>query len=82
MTSTLKNDAVVRAANGLWYIRFQGETGSVAKPTQTEAEALLRRVQAGHARFEPLKDRKDRQSFDNLSAAFSNIRTARRLHFA
>lgn len=54
--SSIKNDSVLRSANGRWYTKFNGELSAVHKSTKGEAEEHLRKLQAGLVKFSKLSE--------------------------
>ena len=51
ISTTTKNDSVIRAANGLWYVKYQGRLSATAKRTMADAEEHLRKLQQGLVHF-------------------------------
>lgn len=73
--SSIKNDSVLRSANGRWYTKFNGELSAVHKATREQAEEHLRKLQAGLVKFSKLSDMQVTRSCKMgvaMTAAYSN----------
>lgn len=78
--SSIKNDSVLRSANGRWYVKFNGELSAVHKATKEQAEEHLRKLQAGLVKFSKLSavQVESKRSAAFRTAGYANARIASR----